>query len=132
MVIVESIALATMISNHVDDPVVAAQPGCGTAGLQAEDDLRQVVLMARRLAIAGGAGVGIRLLTSFRGGSAALASIGLIAFLPALHRCCPRLLGGIFWRGCDADRGDPGSAAHRAARSGPMDLVPAVLRPPAR
>jgi hypothetical protein len=48
MVIVESIALATMISNHVVIPLwLKLRPASG-----AGDDLRSVVLMARRLAIA--------------------------------------------------------------------------------
>ncbi len=93
MVIVESIALATMISNHVMIPLwLKLRPGAA-----AEDDLRSVVLMARRLAIAIvlALGYGYYQLSS---GSAALASIGLIAFL-GVAQVLPAMLGGIFWRG---------------------------------
>jgi hypothetical protein len=76
MVIVESIALATMISNHVMIPLwLRLRPGAA-----AEDDLRSVVLMARRLAIAAVLALGYGYY-HVSGGSAALASIGLIAFL---------------------------------------------------
>ena len=93
MVIVESIALATMISNHVMIPLwLKLRPGAA-----AEDDLRQVVLMARRLAIAAVLALGYGYY-QVSGGSAALASIGLIAFL-GVAQVLPALLGGIFWRG---------------------------------
>jgi Na+/proline symporter len=93
MVIVESIALATMISNHVMIPLwLRLRPGAA-----AEDDLRSVVLMARRLAIAAVLALGYGYY-HVSGGSAALASIGLIAFL-GVAQVLPALLGGIFWRG---------------------------------
>ena len=92
MVIVESIALATMISNHVMIPLwLRLRAGA------AEDDLRQVVLMARRLAIAAVLALGYGYY-HVSGGSAALASIGLVAFL-GVAQVLPALLGGIFWRG---------------------------------
>ena len=93
MVIVESIALATMISNHVMIPLwLRLRPGAAV-----EDDLRSVVLMARRLAIAAVLALGYGYYR-VSGGSAALASIGLIAFL-GVAQVLPALLGGIFWRG---------------------------------
>ncbi|WP_333818187.1 histidine kinase dimerization/phospho-acceptor domain-containing protein, partial [Tabrizicola sp.] len=93
MVIVESIALATMISNHVMIPLwLRLRPGAGVA-----DDLRQVVLMARRLAIAAVLALGYGYYR-VSGGSAALASIGLIAFL-GVAQVLPAMLGGIYWRG---------------------------------
>lgn len=93
MVIVESIALATMISNHVMIPLwLRLRPGAAV-----EDDLRSVVLMARRLAIAAVLALGYGYY-HVSGGSAALASIGLIAFL-GVAQVLPALLGGIFWRG---------------------------------
>lgn len=93
MVIVESIALATMISNHVMIPLwLRLRPAAG-----AGDDLRQVVLMARRLAIAAVLALGYAYY-QVSGGSAALASIGLIAFL-GVAQVLPAMLGGIFWRG---------------------------------
>lgn len=93
MVIVESIALATMISNHVMIPLwLKLRPGAA-----AEDDLRSVVLMARRLAIAAVLALGYAYY-QLSGGSAALAAIGLIAFL-GVAQVLPAMLGGIFWRG---------------------------------
>lgn len=93
MVIVESIALATMISNHVMIPMwLRLRPGAA-----AEGDLRSVVLMARRLAIAAVLALGYGYY-QLSGGSAALAAIGLIAFL-GVAQVLPALLGGIFWRG---------------------------------
>jgi Na+/proline symporter/signal transduction histidine kinase len=93
MVIVESIALATMVSNHIVLPLALrfgpAQAGAG--------DLRRVVLLSRRLSIVGVLALGwgyYRL----SGGSAALAAIGLIAFL-GVAQILPALLGGLFWRG---------------------------------
>jgi Na+/proline symporter/signal transduction histidine kinase len=93
MVIVESIALATMISNHVMIPLwLRLRPGAA-----AEDDLRSVVLMARRLAIAAVLALGYGYY-QVSGGSAALAAIGLIAFL-GVAQVLPVMIGGIFWRG---------------------------------
>jgi Na+/proline symporter/nitrogen-specific signal transduction histidine kinase len=93
MVIVESIALATMISNHVMIPLwLRLRPGAA-----AQDDLRSVVLMARRLAIAAVLALGYGYY-QLSGGSAALAAIGLIAFL-GVAQVLPAMLGGIFWRG---------------------------------
>lgn len=93
MVIVESIALATMISNHVMIPLwLRLRPGAAAA-----DDLRSVVLTARRLAIAAVLALGYGYY-HVSGGSVALASIGLVAFL-GVAQVLPALLGGIFWRG---------------------------------
>ncbi len=93
MVIVESIALATMVSNHIVLPLALRfSPAQAAAG-----DLRRVVLVSRRLSIVGVLALGwgyYRL----SGGSAALAAIGLIAFL-GVAQILPALLGGLFWRG---------------------------------
>jgi signal transduction histidine kinase len=93
MVIVETIALATMLSNHVMMPAwLWLRPKAAMAG-----DLRGWVLSARRLSIMIVLALG---LGYFRlsGGSAALASIGLIAFA-GMAQVLPALMGGIFWRG---------------------------------
>jgi Na+/proline symporter/signal transduction histidine kinase len=93
MVIVEAIALSTMISNHVMIPLwLKLRPGAAAA-----DDLRQVVLMARRLAIGAVLALGYGYY-HVSGGSTALAAIGLIAFL-GVAQVLPAMLGGIFWRG---------------------------------
>ena len=93
MVIVETIALATMLSNHVLMPLwLWARPGAALSG-----DLRGGVLMARRVSIVAVLALG---LAYFRmsGGSTALAAIGLIAFA-GMAQVLPALIGGIFWRG---------------------------------
>ncbi|MFN3972353.1 MAG: ATP-binding protein [Gemmobacter sp.] len=93
MVIVESIALATMVSNHVVMPLwLRLRPGGAVAG-----DLRRLVLMARRLSIAGVLALGYAYYR-LSGGSAALAAIGLIAFV-GVAQILPAMIGGIFWRG---------------------------------
>ncbi len=93
MVIVASIALATMVSNHVVMPLwLWLRPAQAVSG-----DVRRVVLVSRRLSIAGVVALGY---AYFRlsGGSAALAAIGLISFVGAAQ-ILPAMLGGLFWRG---------------------------------
>jgi Na+/proline symporter/nitrogen-specific signal transduction histidine kinase len=93
MVIVEAIALATMVSNHVVTPLwLRLRPGAAVSG-----DLRRLVLMARRLSIAGVLALGWAYYR-LSGGSGALAAIGLIAFV-GVAQIMPAMLGGIFWRG---------------------------------
>ncbi|MFP5478207.1 MAG: ATP-binding protein [Alphaproteobacteria bacterium] len=94
MVIVESIALATMISNHIVIPLwLRLRPAAAGQG----EDLRGVVLMARRLAIGAVLALGYGYY-HVSGGSTALAAIGLIAFL-GMAQVLPALIGGLFWRG---------------------------------
>jgi len=93
MVIVASIALATMVSNHIVMPLwLSLRPAQAGSG-----DVRRIVLLSRRLSIAGIVALGY---AYFRlsGGSAALAAIGLISFVGAAQ-ILPAMLGGIFWRG---------------------------------
>jgi Na+/proline symporter/nitrogen-specific signal transduction histidine kinase len=93
MVIVETIALATMLSNHIIMPAwLWVRPRAAM-----RSDLRAWVLRARRISIIVILGLG---LAYFRlsGGSEALAAIGLIAFV-GMAQVLPSLLGGIFWRG---------------------------------
>ena len=94
MVIVAAIALATMVSNHIVTPLwLSLRQG----GARAAGDVRGLVLAARRLSI----GVVLALgyfYYAMSGGSAALAAIGLIAFV-GLAQILPAMLGGIFWRG---------------------------------
>ena len=93
MVIVETIALATMISNNVVMPLwLRLRPDAAMSG-----NLRAGVLLTRRLAIVGVLALGF-LYYRISGGSAALAAIGLIAFV-GMAQFLPALLGGIFWRG---------------------------------
>jgi len=94
MVIVASLALATMVSNHIVMPLYLA--GRGEAAMVA-GDVRRVVIQARRFAIAGVLFLGY-LYFRMSGGSTALAAIGLIAFV-GVAQVLPAMIGGLFWRG---------------------------------
>ncbi|MDH2325652.1 sensor histidine kinase [Cereibacter sp. SYSU M97828] len=92
MVIVAAIALATMLSNHIVMPIWLGLMRPAVSG-----DVRRVVLLSRRLSIAGVLALGY---AYFRlsGGGEALASIGLISFV-GVAQVLPALVGGLFWRG---------------------------------
>ena len=94
MVIVAAIALSTMVSNNIVLPIwlSAAQGGTIISG-----DVRRVVLITRRISIAAVLGLGY-LYYNISGGGAALAAIGLIAFV-GVAQALPALVGGIYWRG---------------------------------
>jgi len=93
MVIVESIALATMVSNHVVMPIwLRLRPKAAMSG-----DVRRIVILSRRLAIVAVLTLGY-LYYRLSGGSAALAAIGLIAFV-GMAQVLPVLVGGLYWRG---------------------------------
>ncbi len=93
MVIVAAIALSTMVSNHIVMPLWLRY---GKGRISTSGDVRNVLLLSRRMSIAG-----LLLLGYFyfrlTGGSSALASIGLISFA-GVAQILPSLLGGIFWR----------------------------------
>jgi Na+/proline symporter/signal transduction histidine kinase len=98
MVIVESVALAIMISNHLVVPIVLRRRGFpGAPGEDASGppaDLGGFVLRVRRVAI-----VAVLLLAYayYRGsGDAALAAIGLLSFA-AIAQIAPAFFGGLFW-----------------------------------
>ncbi|SPH17446.1 Sensor protein kinase WalK [Defluviimonas aquaemixtae] len=94
MVIVAAIALATMVSNHVVTPLwLSMREG----GARAPGDVRGLILMSRRVSIVAILALGY-IYYSFSGGSAALAAIGLIAFV-GVAQILPAMIGGIFWRG---------------------------------
>lgn len=95
MVIVAAIALATMVSNHIVVPLWLRM----NAGTREQSDMRGLVLNARRLSIGVVLGLGY-VYYSATGGSAALAAIGLIAFV-GVAQILPALLGGLFWRGAN-------------------------------
>ncbi|QCO55064.1 sodium:solute symporter [Pseudorhodobacter turbinis] len=93
MVIVASIALATMVSNHIAMPLwLSLRPAKPVAG-----DVRRLMLLSRRLSILAILGLGFAYYQS-SGGAEALASIGLISFV-GVAQILPAMLGGIFWRG---------------------------------
>ncbi len=94
MVIVASIALATMLSNHVVTPLwLSLRQG----GARAPGDVRGLVLMSRRGSIAAILALGYTY-HYLSGGSGALAAIGLISFV-GVAQILPSMIGGIFWRG---------------------------------
>ncbi|MDU8929101.1 ATP-binding protein [Alisedimentitalea sp. MJ-SS2] len=94
MVIVAAIALSTMVSNHIVVPIWLR---LAHGGAQVSGDVRSLVLLSRRLSIAGVLLLGY-LYYRFSGGGAALAAIGLVSFL-AVAQFLPAMLGGLFWRG---------------------------------
>lgn len=94
MVIVASIALSTMVSNHIVMPIwLHFKEG----RVSVSGDVRSVVLLSRRLAIGA-----IVMLAYFyfrlSGGGSALAAIGLVSFV-GVAQALPVMVGGIFWRG---------------------------------
>ncbi len=92
MVIVETIALSTMVCNDLVMPVLLRQPW-----LRLKRDVSGLLLSIRRLAI-----VGILIFgyIYFRaaGEAYALVAIGLISFA-AVAQFAPAILGGIYWKG---------------------------------
>jgi Na+/proline symporter/nitrogen-specific signal transduction histidine kinase len=105
MVIVETIALSTMVSNNLVMPALLRAGARVTEGR----DLRRLVLGIRRITI-----VAVLLLgfAYFRaaGEATALVSIGLVSFA-AVAQFGPALLGGIFWKGGNRNGALAGLAA---------------------
>lgn len=95
MVIVATIALATMVSNHIVVPIWLSFQANQRAVMSG--DVRNVILMSRRLSVAGILALGF-LYYRMSGGGTALAAIGLISFTGAVQ-ILPAMIGGIFWRG---------------------------------
>lgn len=94
MVIVASIALATMVSNDLVMPLLLRR---GWAQHHAEADVASRVLWIRRVAIL------LLALTAYSyyrssGNDSTLASYGLMAFA-AVAQFAPGLIGGLYWRG---------------------------------
>jgi Na+/proline symporter/nitrogen-specific signal transduction histidine kinase len=94
MVIVAAIALSTMVSNHIVMPIWL---WLRTETVSVSGDVRYVVLLSRRLSIAGVLFLGY-LYYALSGGGEALATIGLVSFA-GVAQVLPVMLGGIFWRG---------------------------------
>lgn len=94
MVIVATLALSTMVSNHIVMPIWLA---VGQPSLQQSGDVRHVVILSRRLSILLIISLGYFYYRA-SGGSGALAAIGTISF-GGVAQFLPVLLGGIFWRG---------------------------------
>jgi Na+/proline symporter/signal transduction histidine kinase len=94
MVIVAAMALSTMVSNHIVMPIWLSARG---GGASVSGDVRHIVLLSRRIAIAVVLGLGY-FYFEISGGGKALASIGLISFA-GVAQILPALVGGLFWRG---------------------------------
>jgi Na+/proline symporter/nitrogen-specific signal transduction histidine kinase len=94
MVIVATLALSTMVSNHIVMPIWFS---LRSGGASVSGDVRNVIILARRLSICGILALGYAYYV-FSGGSSALAAIGLISFA-GVAQFMPAMLGGIFWRG---------------------------------
>jgi hypothetical protein len=94
MVIVATLALSTMVSNHIVMPIWLA---VGQSTVQQSGDVRHVVILSRRLSILFIIALGYFYYRA-SGGSGALAAIGTISF-GGVAQFLPVLLGGIFWRG---------------------------------
>jgi len=95
MVIVASLALATMVSNHIVAPLWL-QSG-RDQGASQSGDVRRVIVRTRRISIAAVLALGY-VYYRVSGGGTALAAIGLVSFTGAVQ-VLPVMLGGIFWRG---------------------------------
>ncbi len=94
MVIVASIALSTMLSNHVVMPL-ALRYVERTGAISG--DVRELLLLSRRVCIALVLGLGF-LYYLVAGGSDSLAAMGLIAFA-GIAQVLPSLIGALYWRG---------------------------------
>src|SRR5690606_25522148 len=94
MLIVETIAISTMVCNDLVMPALLRQPWFGA---RAVGDLTRLLLNIRRAAIMGVLLLGY-LYFQIAGDAYALVSIGLISFA-AVAQFAPALLGGMFWRG---------------------------------
>ncbi len=96
MVIVATLALATMVSNHIVVPswLTARTPGAVVSG-----DVRAVVVLSRRLSIGVILALGY-IYFRLSGGGTALAAIGLVSFTGVVQ-VLPAMLGGVFWRGAN-------------------------------
>jgi len=93
MVIVESVALSTMLSNEVVTPLLLRwQP----LGLARRADLSGLIKAVRRIAIIVLLALAY-LYNRYFTGSGTLASIGLLSFAAVLQ-FAPALVGGVYWR----------------------------------
>ena len=106
MVIVASIALAIMISNHLVTPLLLRFPHYAGTG---SGDVSATLLLVRRLSIVAILTLGF-LYYRLTGTSSPLASIGLISFV-GVAQFLPALVGGVFWNGATK----PGATAGLAA-----------------
>jgi Na+/proline symporter/signal transduction histidine kinase len=94
MVIVETIALSTMVCNELVMPVLLRLP---FLRLDQKSDLSRILLIIRRISILGIVLLGY-LYFHYVVEYYSLVSIGMISFA-AVALFCPAVIGGIFWKG---------------------------------
>ncbi|MEO8652972.1 MAG: sensor histidine kinase [Ramlibacter sp.] len=94
MVIVETIAVSTMVSNELVMPLLVRTHHFRSG---AQHDLSRVLLRIRRVAIVGVLVLGY-VYFHLAGEAYALVSIGLISFA-AVAQFAPAMLGGMYWKG---------------------------------
>ncbi|GAA3203687.1 histidine kinase [Actinocorallia longicatena] len=92
MIIVETVALSTMISNYLVMPLLLRS----RSRLVEKDDLTGVILGVRRASIIVIMAAGYAYFRVF-GGGVALVSFGLLSFV-AVAQFAPSVFGGLFWR----------------------------------
>ncbi|RSK33299.1 sensor histidine kinase [Hymenobacter metallilatus] len=97
MIIVETIALSVMMSNHLLMPLLVRLPGARTEGPRWFARLGQAALNSRRMAVV------LVLLLAFGyyvavGHLLPLVNIGLVSFA-AVAQFVPVVLGGLYWKG---------------------------------
>lgn len=93
MIVVEAIALSTMICNDLVMPVLLRLK---PRALDQLSDLSRLLLLIRRVAIVAILALGYAYYR-FAGSAYALVAIGLISFA-AVAQFAPALIGGVFWR----------------------------------
>jgi len=93
MVIVSSVALATMVSNDLVMPLLLRRGYAGRHG----GNVARTVLWIRRVAIIGLAALAYGYYRA-SGNETTLAAFGLMAFV-AVAQFAPALIGGLYWRG---------------------------------
>ncbi len=96
MVIVATLALATMVSNHI---IVPSWLNARTPGAVVSGDVRRVVVISRRISIGMILAFGY-IYFRLSGGGTALAVIGLVSFMGVVQ-VLPAMIGGVFWRGAN-------------------------------
>ncbi len=94
MIVIASIALSTMVSNHLVMPIWLQMQ---SERAVVSGDVRKMLLFSRRIAIFTIIFFGY-LYLKISGGSEALSSMGLIAFVGVVQ-FLPAIIGGLLWRG---------------------------------
>ncbi len=104
MVIVATIALSTMVSNHIVIPLWLHHAN----GRERDGDLRRVLVLSWRISIVAILGLGY--LYFLVSAPRALAAIGLMSFA-GMAQVAPALIGALYWRGATRNGALAGMAA---------------------